>query len=156
MPMRYIDGVLGYNNPTHELLYESANYFENHREVACILSIGTGRRGKIQLPDIGPVPKLQLLKVAKLLEEISVDCEKTHQVLEERFHRRDPYFRFNVNHGMENISLAEWDKNSSIQADTKAYTGEARTSYNIDDAVGAIVDRRRDGMMAIGQAAGLM
>ncbi|KAG8782384.1 hypothetical protein FRC12_020889 [Ceratobasidium sp. 428] len=152
--MRYIDGGLRCNNPTNELLNESANYFTAGREVACILSIGTGRRGKIQLPDVGMVPKLQLWHIVKLLQKISLDCERTHQELEIRFHRKNTYFRFNVDHGMENVGLAEWDKNSSIRADTRTYTQDDSTDNSINKAVEAIIDRRRGRMMTIGQAVG--
>ncbi|KAG9125193.1 hypothetical protein FRC07_008615 [Ceratobasidium sp. 392] len=151
--MRYIDGGLRCNNPTKELLSEAANYFAG-RTVACILSIGTGRRGKIQLPDVGLVPKLQLLKVISLLQKISLDCEQTHQELAHRLHNQGTYFRFNVDYGMENIGLAEWDMSSSMQADTRAYTREHSTTHNIDDAVAAIMNRKRDGMLTITRAAG--
>ncbi|KAG8685911.1 hypothetical protein FRC08_012845 [Ceratobasidium sp. 394] len=152
--MRYIDGGLRCNNPTHELLDEAANFFPD-RLVACILSIGTGRRGKIELPDTGLVPKLQLAKVVKVLQKIALDCEKTHQELSERFYNRPgTYFRFNVDHGMEAVGLAEWERGSGIQADTASYTRESQTTHSIDSAVEAILRRNRDGMMTVGQAAG--
>ncbi|KAG8738520.1 hypothetical protein FRC10_006766 [Ceratobasidium sp. 414] len=152
--MRYVDGGLRCNNPTHELLHEAANLFQDHR-VACILSIGTGKRGKIELPDTGVAPKLQLAKVVKMLQKITLDCEQTHQELSERFYNRPgTYFRFNVDHGLEAVGLAEWERGSGIQADTANYTRESQTTHSIDSAVDAILRRNRDGMMTIGQAAG--
>ncbi|KAG9084393.1 hypothetical protein FRC06_004099 [Ceratobasidium sp. 370] len=152
--IRYVDGGLRCNNPTHELLHEASNFFQGSH-VACILSIGTGKRGKIKLPDTGLVPKLQLTKMIKVLEKITLDCENTHQELSERFHDRPgTYFRFNVDHGLEAVGLAEWESGSGIQADTKAYTADSQTTHSIDSAVEAILRRNRDGMMTIRQAAG--
>jgi patatin-like phospholipase/acyl hydrolase len=154
---RYLDGGLKCNNPTKELLAEAAERFPGRR-VACLLSLGTGQKSTIQLPKAGGIPKLQLLKVVKLLQKIATDCEDTHQQLAKRFLARPGlsgvYFRFNVEQGMQGVGLEEWKRLSEIRAHTSNYTRRHPCNQDIDRAVTAISDRQ--GLVTIEQAAALL
>ncbi|KAG8796715.1 hypothetical protein FRC12_005809 [Ceratobasidium sp. 428] len=149
--MRIIDGGLGCNNPTLQLLDEVAGRFPTRR-IACILSLGTGQRSVIQLRAAGGIPKLQLFGMYKMLQKISTDCEETHAQISDRFQNRpNVYFRFNVEQGMQGVGLQEWKKLGQVQSHTLAYTQNHTASRAIDNVVVALIDRR--GFVTVEQAA---
>ncbi|KAG9119195.1 hypothetical protein FRC07_005926 [Ceratobasidium sp. 392] len=152
-PWRFVDGGLGYNNPTKKLLQEVAEQFPD-RKVACVLSLGTGQGNVIRVRAAEGIPKPYLWKMRKTLQQIATDCEDTHAKLSGRFQTRtNVYFRFNVDQGLQGVGLEEWKKHGRVQAHTMAYTQMHAIDRKIDAMVEAIVKRR--GAITIQQAAGL-
>ncbi|KAG8735777.1 hypothetical protein FRC10_010160 [Ceratobasidium sp. 414] len=152
LDMRYVDGGLRCNNPTKQVLAEAAECFDLNRQVACILSLGTGQKNTIHLPKAGFFPKLQLLKVVTLLQKIATDCEEMHQELAERQQLSEVYFRFNVDQGMQGIGLEEYNRMQEVGAHTRNYLLSYDCNKNVDRAVAKIVDRQ--GSISVGRAAG--
>ncbi|KAG9119196.1 hypothetical protein FRC07_005927 [Ceratobasidium sp. 392] len=151
--MHYVGGGLRCNNPTDELLHEAAQHLPGRR-VACILSIGTGQQAPIRLPSVGPIPKLQLMGVVEALEKISHDCEAVHAGHQKRFDGwPGTYFRLNVVQGLQKVGFAELKNQQSVKAQTKTYLEHRDTVASIDNAVRAIRERGREGMMTVEQAA---
>ncbi|KAG9088978.1 hypothetical protein FS749_001709 [Ceratobasidium sp. UAMH 11750] len=149
---RYVDGGLRCNNPTKQLIAEAAECFEANRQIACILSIGTGQKNTIHLPRAGFLPKLQLLKVVNLLQKIATDCEEIHQELARRQQLSEVYFRFNVDQGMQGIGLQEWNRMQEIGAHTRSYLLSYDCNRSVDRAVAKIINRQ--GSISVEQAAG--
>ncbi|QRV73549.1 patatin-like phospholipase protein [Ceratobasidium sp. AG-Ba] len=138
---RYLDGGVGFNNPTVQLLNEAAQQFPG-RPVCCILSLGTGHRDVIRLRPAGGIPKLQLLGIVGVLKGIATDCEETHNLLARRFQDSDVYHRFNVEQGLQGVGLEEWKRLSRVQAHTAAYTRRVQVNSDINTVVEKIIARR--------------
>jgi len=82
--------------------------------------------------------------------QIATDCEKTAEETSRRF-KSTPnfYFRFNVEQGLQKITLAQWDRLGEVTTHTKQYMLKSEVDQKIDAAVLAIRNRR--GVMATTQ-----
>ena len=87
------------------------------RKLRCIVSIGTG------MPNLMPVHD-DTLGIWATLKAIATETEKTAQ----QFHHdksslddEGRYYRFNVEHGLEDIGLEESKKKAEIAAATRRY-----------------------------------
>ena len=119
-PRTFVDGGLGYNNPT-QALREEATHIWPSRDIGCIVSVGTGMVGD---RDIGR----SLKPLFETLQAISTDTEKVAREVKEDLHHRyrdqDVYFRFNIQHGLQDVSLEEWKEMERIQTVTEDYLQE--------------------------------
>jgi hypothetical protein len=132
----FIDGGVRCNNPANQVLEEARNIFGDNRIVGCLISIGTGHRGTIGLAKPDSFQKILPVKLIGILKSIATDCESTAHALGLRYREfPDFYFRFNVVHGTEGISLEEWKKMGDIEAHTKAYMEDVGVSASIDTVV---------------------
>ncbi|KAJ4301871.1 hypothetical protein N0V90_003967 [Kalmusia sp. IMI 367209] len=133
----FVDGALGCNNPAKQVLDEARVIFGNDRPVGCLVSIGTGHPGIIGLPKPDAFQKILPIDLVNVLKKIATDCESTAKELKQRFEALERfYFRFNVIHGAEGISLAEWDKIPELTTNTKAYMTDI--SGEIDKVVAVL------------------
>ena len=131
-----IDAGLGCNNPTDYVLKEAIASFGGEVELGCLVSIGTGYPGVIDLSKPGPFQKWLPLRFLKKLVDIVTDCEKMAHTYEERFNAfPDCFFRFNVTHGAGEILLHEWEKLDKIETYTRTYLEDAAVSRSINTAV---------------------
>ena len=117
-PTAYIDGGLGYNNPIRALLEESSHLWPK-REFGSIISIGTG---VLVSRDVGRTIK----PLFECLKDMATDTEKVAREFEEEMKLKygidqQIYFRFNVQHGLENIGLEEWKELDRIKVATSDY-----------------------------------
>jgi predicted acylesterase/phospholipase RssA len=132
----FIDGGLGCNNPANQVLQEASNIFGNNRPVCCLISIGTGHPGTIGLVKPDTFQKVLPTKLIGVLKKIATNCEETANGLSTRFKDLEKfYYRFNVVHGAEGISLEEWEKMGELTEHTKAYMEEVSVSKAIDEIV---------------------
>lgn len=119
-PTPYVDGGLGYNNPIRALMDEVAHLWPG-RGIGCIVSIGTGLGLS---SDVGRSIK----PLIKTLKEISTDTENVAREFNEEMAHRYPgqklYFRFNVQRGLEQVSLEEWKEMGRIKIATADYVNE--------------------------------
>ena len=116
----FVDGVTGANNPVWEV-WNQAHLMWGPLEgrIKCLVSIGTG------VPSLKPFQD-DVFHIGKTLVAIATETEQTA----EKF-RRDKsylddsgrYYRFNVNHGLEDIGLEESKKRKEIAAATRRYIG---------------------------------
>jgi patatin-like phospholipase/acyl hydrolase len=85
----YIDGGLGHNNPSKELLYEAREVFGPDHPIGCFISIGTGRDKNIALNDVR-----KLHPAYSAFRAVALGSEKAHSEMEQFFSRKtDVYFR---------------------------------------------------------------
>jgi hypothetical protein len=142
----FIDGGLGCNNPAAQVLEEARNIFGNDRLVHCLISIGTGHPGTIGLAKPDAFQKVLPTKLIGVLKKIATDCENTANGLSARFKDLEKfYFRFNVAHGAEGISLEEWDKMGELTEHTKAYMADVTVSKAMDEVVDMLRNPRQVG-----------
>ena len=120
---RYTEGGLVSNNPINQVWSEAQDIWcreeGNLQEKAkCIVSIGTGNPGVKPLSDT-------YLKLSSSSMDLVTQTEKTAGEFE-RIHRDllispQRYFRFNVERGLEDIGLAEYEKYSTLDSVTNLY-----------------------------------
>ncbi|KAG5633852.1 hypothetical protein H0H81_004807 [Sphagnurus paluster] len=132
----FVDAGLGCNNPVRQVLNEAHLVYGKERRVACIVSIGTGHPNVIGLQKPDAFQKLLPTALIRVLQGIATDCERVSEEFEKEYTDADGrakvYFRFNVQQGLQNVSLAEWDKLSDVKTHTDKYTGETQVGSNIN------------------------
>ncbi|KAG5634305.1 hypothetical protein H0H81_002476, partial [Sphagnurus paluster] len=132
---RFVDAGSGCNNPVRQVLNEAHLVYGKERQVACIVSIGTGHPNVIGLQKPDAFQKILPTALIKVLQGIATDCEKVSEEFEKEYAdgngNAKVYFRFNVQQGLQNVSLAEWDKLAEVKTHTVKYTGETQVGSNI-------------------------
>lgn len=79
------------------------------------------------------------LDVAIAVGHIITDCEKTAEAMERRFrHSPNVYFRFNVEHGMEEIKLGDWERMDEVHDVTNGYLSSEKVSKAMAQAASAL------------------
>ena len=111
--IEFIDAGFGYNNPCDVLLEEAREIFPNS-ELGCILSIGTGLGAVVKIGD-------SRLSILEALKKMASSSNKVADRLNTRFRNNAIYFRFNVQKGLEDITLSDWKQRSTISAHTSNY-----------------------------------
>ncbi|KAJ7888007.1 hypothetical protein B0H13DRAFT_2277447 [Mycena leptocephala] len=137
----FIDGGMGQNNPIAALLLEAQVMFPYHH-IACIISLGTGQPHTIKIPKPSLLKRLFPLDIIEAIKGIATDCEKQHQLSAHHF---DPvphvYFRFNVERGMQDIQLNQWERLGDVAANTRQYLLSHPTQDQLVDAVKSLVEK---------------
>jgi predicted acylesterase/phospholipase RssA len=118
----FVDGAFGNNNPISEMWTEAGDLWadgsSNWRledNLSCVVSIGTGIPAFGQLED-------SVKGVLKTLKRIATDCEKVAEDFERHHQSLDGrYFRFNVDRGLEDVGLEEFNRQSQIVSATRQY-----------------------------------
>ena len=139
----FIDGALGCNNPIYKLHDEAERCFDSLRKVACVVSLGTGKRRTTQiLPADRLVDKLtwNARRLMKSLKELAVDSEKSAEDMKRKYIGTDGlYYRFNVERGLEDVELADWDKLAKLRAITLGYIADPDIRLELDKVADALV-----------------
>ena len=139
----YVDGGMGCNNPVQQVLQEAELVFPD-RHVACIISIGTGQARTISIPKPSWFQRVLPLKVIDAVRKIATDCEASAQVAARRFERTPGiYFRFNVEQGLQEVALQQWERLDEVRAHTRKYIRMADVDARLDAAVASICGRQR-------------
>jgi hypothetical protein len=152
---KFVDGALGANNPTADLEEEASDLWcedtgEIQPLVKCFISIGTGHLGVRSVSDKG------FKHLMKTLEKEATQTDNTNQRFLARWRdyvAKGRCFRFNVDHGLEDVKLAEYKQVDLIQAATSAYLTERGTMVSVRSCVenlrlkqcGSISNRRDSG-----------
>ncbi len=119
-PVTYVDGGMGYNNPIRALIQETSHMWRpSERKIGCIVSIGTG---VLTSRDIGrTIPPLfkKLAEMATDTEKVARDIDK--EMKDKYGDEQKVYFRFNVQHGLEQVGLEEWREMDRTKVATQEY-----------------------------------
>ena len=138
----YIDGGMGCNNPVQLVLQEAELMFPD-RHVACIVSI-TGQAQTITIPKPGLFQRMLPLQVVDAIRKIATGCEASAQVAARRFERTPGvYFRFNVEQGLQEVGLEQWEGLDEVRAHTGQYIQMADVDLRLDAAAASICGRQR-------------
>lgn len=154
----YIDAALGSNNPTEQLEDEANDILCNRKNdlttrVACFLSIGTGRM------DLDSVSDRGIVRLVEALKKEATETERTHASVLRRWHtpgQESRYFRFNVEQGLNEVKLAEFNKRDAIQAGAFAYLLRHDVRDRLQCCVDNLMTRQRRSIPAISPTSILM
>ncbi|KAF8065282.1 hypothetical protein FPV67DRAFT_1451063 [Lyophyllum atratum] len=121
------------NNPLAQVIDEAQLVF-GERKVTCIVSIGTGHPGTIGLKKPDAFQRMLPTDVISALRKIATDCEEVSEEIQKRFEKEPTaYFRFNVQQGLQDVSLAEWEKLAEVKTHTDQYLAETLVGRNINE-----------------------
>ena len=120
------------NNPISAVHAELTAEFSNEsRTVGCIVSIGTGVHRTQKLGKT-------LVAVAKACARIATNVERAHQEFKRNWcgaqgPYRGKYFRFNVDQGLQDIELHEWQRKrmEAVISSTHYYLGNNETELDL-------------------------
>ena len=130
---KFVDAGMKINNPLELVLKEAQLCYGSERKVQCVVSLGTGHPGVVGI-DKQSVYAISLVHV---LKKIATDCISVDESYAGRFQGHDKfYFRFNLEHGAENISLEDWKEMDTLSDHLDAYLGQE----GINNRLTAIVD----------------
>lgn len=136
-PRCFVDGALGANNPVDELEEAASNIWcketgELKPEVKCFISIGTGNPGRKPIED----------KVLRFFQETLVRISTETEYSAKKFIARwrglydeGRYFRFNVDQGLQDVILHEYNQQGKIQAATQLYVEDQAQKFRVRDCV---------------------
>jgi hypothetical protein len=139
----FCDGGLRWNNPVHVVIEEGERVFGPKRRVACIVSIGTGHQSTIGLKDADWYQALLPKNVIHLLKCLATDCEEKEEECEKRYGGLPGlYYRFNVDHGLEKVSLADWEMLGTVKTHTISYLAKRPVERKLDQLVDILRTRQ--------------
>lgn len=127
----YVGAEFGDNNPTR-LVLDEANKLYKGQKLQLIISIGAGYPGTIALPDQSG------RDVQAAFCKIAADCTREADLMKAKFEEEEadtghnPYWRFSVEQGMQNMSAKDCDLAGKIQAHTWAYLKVSKVSGSLD------------------------
>ncbi|KAH8645396.1 acyl transferase/acyl hydrolase/lysophospholipase [Xylariales sp. PMI_506] len=133
----FADGALGANNPVDEVEGEASNIWCSETGdlkplVKCFVSIGTGNPGRKAFED----------SMAGFLTETLVKIATETENSEKRFVGRwaehfdqKRYFRFNVEQGLQQIGLYEYEKKGAMEAATEGYLTHMDQKFRVRDCI---------------------
>ncbi|KAI0119738.1 acyl transferase/acyl hydrolase/lysophospholipase [Daldinia grandis] len=120
--IEFIDAGFGYNNPCEVLINEAKRLFPE-RDVLQILSIGTG------LGDVVTIKNTRR-SIIGALKRMARSSNMVARRLDEKYSNSGEYYRFNVDRGLEVITLSDWEKTCTISAHTNNYLSENQRHIN--------------------------
>ena len=159
----FVDGGLGHNNPS-ELALEEVQKIWPSVQRCCLVSIGTGRQKSVKFIENsvvttteepqgilsllwGAIPgattvsrSVSGLATLKKIGEACVALTTNSEMVHQRVFRRSasenfPYYRFNVERGMDDIGLQEWEKTVEMGDHTSRYMAEGEGELKRDNCV---------------------
>jgi predicted acylesterase/phospholipase RssA len=131
----YVDGGLGCNNPVAQVLEEAMLMFPSHY-LSCIISIGTGQAQTIKIPPPTWLQQMLPFDIVTAMQGIATDCERNSQDMMRWFQNiQNFYFRFNVEQGLQEVRLDQWEKLDEVTA----HTGQHMAKVEVDQKLGAAV-----------------
>ncbi|CUA68424.1 Nephrocystin-3 [Mus musculus] [Rhizoctonia solani] len=132
----FVDAGVKCNNPLAHVLSEVKQIYPD-REVASIVSLGAGHARTIEAPRSGWSLVHSVLPTNFIVttKNVATDSERVAEEMASRFREMEGvYFRFNVDQGLQNVELAEWEKLGQVATHTRSYTSKAETKDRIDRA----------------------
>lgn len=125
---KFVDGAIGANNPVEWMWNESqriwcdesADTYGLASLLKCFVSIGTGQAHMKAIGTKWP-------SFLKTLKEVVTETEETARKFADnhtRLRNENRYFRFNVDRGLQDVGLAEYEKQATIDAATQHYMDE--------------------------------
>lgn len=134
---RFTDGALGANNPVEEVEREALDIWcpetgDLRPLVKCFISIGTGNPGKKGMD--GNMVDL----LSKTLPELVTETEKTEKSFTDRWRQHydnKRYYRFNVEQGLQDVGLAEYQERGLVETVTEEYLDEWKVQSQVRDCI---------------------
>jgi hypothetical protein len=133
----FADGGLGANNPVDEVEGEASNIWCSETGdlkplVKCFISIGTGN------PGIRPYEDGLIKFLGETVVQIATETESTEKKFIARYAKQSDekrYFRFNVEQGLQEIGLDEYNKKGTMEAATEGYLTHMAQKFRVRDCI---------------------
>jgi hypothetical protein len=133
---QFINAELGANNPVGYMIEEKQKVWLRQGnwpppDIGCIVSIGSGKEKLISMQTEQPSGVIPIFtgmfrtsnsqkqerekQLYDVMVRIAKDCEKKHQQIKESYGRDEEhvYFRFNIEHGMQDIEETNYNENTT-------------------------------------------
>ncbi|OJJ96527.1 hypothetical protein ASPACDRAFT_63446 [Aspergillus aculeatus ATCC 16872] len=129
--IEFIDAGFGYNNPCQILIEESKQQFPGC-EQRLVLSIGTGLGDVVTIRDTR-------MSIVRALAAMATSSRRVARDLLNIYGENGHYYRFNVDRGLDDITLSDWERSSTISAHTHNYLDDERSRIRrcVDDLIDA-------------------
>ena len=124
---KYIGGDLSLSNPTRELISEAHSAFGSDERVACLLSLGCGHLGLIDVPK-----NPDLTSWNRLLENMVMNNQQRAQEIESQMGHLGIYHRYSVTRGLERSNSTTDPEPGEVLAHTGVYLADVAVSRNLD------------------------
>jgi hypothetical protein len=131
--IEFVDAGFGYNNPCEVLIEEAGRRFPGRDDMQ-IISIGTGLGDVVSIGDTRR-------SILSALKKMATTSSKVAARLDDRFGGDGRYVRLNVEKGLEDTTLSDWKKASSISAHTRNYLSDKKRA--IDEFVEVFLGRNQ-------------
>lgn len=134
MEEEYGGTSIGCNNPANIVLMEAETFFGKRavQNLKCFISIGSGYFKATSL--YGDCDG----RLAQL-EAVASDCEGIAREMSCRFEREpNPYFRFNVEQGMQDIAPEAWEKMGQVATHAEQYLKKNEVDILVEGAAAAL------------------
>jgi len=121
---------------------EAAVAFIQTEFVVCVLSIGTGlpKVTSYKTPGTFSPKRIFASDLVKALKDLATETEGTASQMKERFiNCGSLYNRLNVDRGLEDVLLEDWEKLSEVTTHTMEYLRKPEISKSVDEIVLAMV-----------------
>jgi predicted acylesterase/phospholipase RssA len=116
---KFWDGGLANNNPVQEVWAEAESLFPD-KLINCFVSLGTGFSERKPRKSLLPV----LGKGKKILKSVTNTQRVHYQVLERTTAKGISYFRFNISTAQDEIGLADYHLQSTLEGYTNTYLAD--------------------------------
>ncbi|KAJ5243803.1 hypothetical protein N7489_003899 [Penicillium chrysogenum] len=120
--IEFIDAGFGYNNPCSILIQEAQREFPERGKMR-ILSIGTGLGDVVTIKD-------KRISIITALKRMATSSKKVAADVDHHYGGDGKYFRFNVDQGLQDITLSDWEEASKISAHTQNYLADNERLIN--------------------------
>ncbi|KIM19822.1 hypothetical protein M408DRAFT_30898 [Serendipita vermifera MAFF 305830] len=134
---RFIGTPLGSNNPIRQVLEEARLQFGDEKQVSLILSLGSGRPNAFSFDSLDLYPDNH----GNLLTQLMLGCERVARELSFQMSELPAYLRLNVDKGVENMKLTDWDKLGDIEGHTDVYLQLPDICDQVENASRALLSR---------------
>ncbi|KAI1460122.1 acyl transferase/acyl hydrolase/lysophospholipase [Annulohypoxylon moriforme] len=114
--IEFIDAGFGHNNPCEALIAEARQQFPGYSRLL-VLSIGTGFNGVVRVTN-------NLRSVIKALGKMATTSNQVAERMNELYGDDGQYFRFNVDRGLDDITISDWKNTSRVSAHTSNYLNQ--------------------------------
>ncbi|KAI9836887.1 MAG: hypothetical protein M1819_001052 [Sarea resinae] len=126
--MTYLDGGVGFNNPSEEVAYIASSLWPK-RSIGLIVSVGTGLQSIPSVQKSIPLPfgLSHDVALASALVSMATSTARVDNEMQRTYSKsHTEYVRFDVDRGMAAISLEEYMKENEMGSLTAQYMNEPR------------------------------
>ena len=110
--------------------------FRENAQVACIVSIGTGRTASTGLSKPGVFQKWVPLGLVEVLGKMATDSGRTAEEMDRKYSNTPGiYYRFDVARGLLSIPLDEWKRLGDVRQHTSNYIKLQGIDQEVDKVV---------------------
>ncbi|KAF2195377.1 FabD/lysophospholipase-like protein [Zopfia rhizophila CBS 207.26] len=125
----YLDGGVGFNNPCAEVDYAAKALWEG-RSIGVIVSVGTGLQSIPSVKKIASWLPFGLgtdISLASALASMATSTARVDNEMKRMYYNTDTrYYRFDVDRGLDNISLEQWMKEDEMASLTEQYMRDGK------------------------------